>query len=262
MATSSPIGMDTDTANVPDGEDSMENYADEMSGEAGSSGLEGSEAKRAKAQAIALSKAAETARARYARLASPSAGLGAWDVQSGLQADGASDSVAAHGSRVGGIETALAATTVVDQLQTSFPAVTANPVVKAGLPWAPLLLLKPSKRGSGFGAVVSDPRVWSAVAVAGLAIASETMKKTKNITGVRITRFERELDAGSTHKFLADAFDDGGKGAPAQNMNFASSDPAVAQVDSTGVVKALKAGKATITATMDGHSDLVTIKVT
>src|SRR6266567_4526988 len=111
MPTTSPIEADTDAANVPDGEDSMEYYADEMSGEAGRSGLESSEAKRAKAQAIALSKAAETARARYARLASPPVGLGNW---------GASDPVAAHDSRIGGVETALAATTVVDQLQSSF----------------------------------------------------------------------------------------------------------------------------------------------
>lgn len=255
MATTSPIEADTGAANVPDGEDSMENYADEMSGEAGSSGLESSEAKRAKAQAIALSKAAETARARYARLASPAAGLGNW------QAGGASDPVAAQDSRMGGMETALAATTVVDQLQSSFPAVTANPFVKAGLPWAPLLLLKPAKRGSGVGAVVSDPRVWSAVAVAGLAITSEVMQRRRAATSVRITRFERQLNVGSKHKFLADAFDDGGKGVPGQNMTFASSKPAVAKVDATGVVKAVKRGKATITATMDGHSDMVTIRV-
>jgi hypothetical protein len=159
------------------------------------------------------------------------------------------------------MEAALAATTVVDQLQSSFPAVTANPVVKAGLPWAPLLLLKPAKRGSGIGAVVADPRVWSALAIAGLAIASEAMHRAKETASIRITRFERQIDAGSTHKFLADAFDDGGKAMPGQNITFSSDAPNVVEVDSTGLVKGINQGTATITATMDGKSDLVTVKV-
>jgi hypothetical protein len=68
MPTTPPTGTDTDTANVLEGEDPMEYHAGEMSGDAGTSGLEGSEAMQAKAQAIALSKAAEAAKARYARL--------------------------------------------------------------------------------------------------------------------------------------------------------------------------------------------------
>src|SRR5688500_14836245 len=63
MPNTSPIDMGKDTANMKDGGDTMEHYADEMSSEAGSSGLESSDAKRAKTQAVALSQAAESARA-------------------------------------------------------------------------------------------------------------------------------------------------------------------------------------------------------
>jgi uncharacterized protein YjdB len=122
--------------------------------------------------------------------------------------------------------------------------------------------MKPAKRGSGAGAVVADPRVWSAVAIAGLAIASEAMNKVRNITSIRITRFERQIDAGTTHKFHADAFDDGGKAMPGPNITFSSDDSNIVEVvDSNGVVKAKNPGTTTITAMMDGKMDLVTVKV-
>jgi len=257
--------METDTSLLEG--DGVEHHAGEMLGDAGSSGLESSEATQAKAQAIALSKAAAVARARYARLASPQVGLGSSRaLQYGLPADGAGTAagaaaVAAQGRRIGGTEAALAATTVVGQVQRSFPGVTANPIVQAGLPLAPLLLLRPEKRGSGIGAVVADPRVLAVAAVAGLAIASQVMNKKKSIATVRFMRFEPELDQGSVSKFLADALDDDGRGMPGQDIKFSSSDPETVEVDPNGGVKALKPGTATITAIADGKSDFVSVRV-
>jgi Bacterial Ig-like domain len=263
MPDTPATGMDTDATSLPQ-DDGTEHYAGEMPGDTGSSELESSEASHAKAQAVALSNAAAAAKARYARLASPQAGPGGQAPQYVLKADSAA-ATAAQASRIGRTEAALAATTVIgqlqNQLQKSFPGVAANPIVNAAVPWTPVLLLKPAKRGTGIGALVADPRVWSAVAIAGLVIAPRIMNMGKEIVGVRITRYERELHQGSVHRFLADAFDDRGRGRPAQDITFTSSAPDIVEIDSDGVVKAIQAGAATITASVDGKSDVVAVRV-
>ncbi|GAX06814.1 hypothetical protein IWT25_02161 [Secundilactobacillus pentosiphilus] len=47
-----------------------------------------------------------------------------------------------------------------------------------------------------------------------------------------------------------------------KTATFSSSDETVATVDATGLVKAVKAGTATITATLDGKTDTTAVTVT
>jgi hypothetical protein len=263
------MDVDIELATAQDGDDMGGVYREETSGEATSPEAESSEVSRARAHAEALSKAASAARARYARLTSAPTGVRDRKSQYDKQMGSIRDSMAAQGSRVEGLETALAGGTVLNtignELQKSFPAVADHPVVKVGLPWAPLLFLKPAKRGRGVGSFAADPRVWSAVlASGGLAIASGIKKwKPRGIAGLRITRIEKVVDVGTENKVQVEAFDYRGRSIPAHNVTFASSNRRVAKVNKNGVVRAVGGGgqTTTITAMMDGFSDQVSVKV-
>jgi hypothetical protein len=240
----------------------MEHDADEMLSEEGSSGLESSDARRAKAQAMALSQAAESARARYARLASSQGRLSKSEHHNEMLANDTEDLVMEQGKRIDRIETALAATTVASQLS-SLDAVKNNVVLKTAVPWAPLLFMKPAHRESGVAGFVADPRVWSLVAAAALAAAPPILARTKEIeiAELRISRYDSKLRRGERSKLLADAIDRSGNRVPA-NITFTSNKPSIARVDADGNVQARRRGKAQITATLDGKSDLVRIRVT
>jgi hypothetical protein len=91
--------------------------------------------------------------------------------------------MATQARRISGTETAIAASAVVGPLQTllrtSFPQVASNPVVKAGLPLAPLLFLRPTERKGGLGSVVGDPRLWAAAVVTGIVV----LGKNRDVQG-------------------------------------------------------------------------------
>src|SRR5689334_23169169 len=127
MSSPSPSNVDTEAAPLLAGEDDKSLHADNMS-DVGSFGIETPQAKRVKAQALALSKAAQAARARYARLISADGD----QVHSGAtQTDGYNETLDNQASRIDGTESALAATVVADQLRNSFPNLRTNPFLDA-----------------------------------------------------------------------------------------------------------------------------------
>jgi hypothetical protein len=165
-----------------------------------------------------------------------------------------------HGKRIGRTEAALAASTVVNQVEATFPAATANPVARVILPLAPLMLLKPERKGVG------DPRVLAGVAVVGLAVTRElkSWQTGGDPVAVRIVRSSSvPLLANEKDWFVAEVHDARGRSVDGHSINWSSSDEAVATVDpATGEVTAVGTGTARIGATVNGTmSDFATVFV-
>jgi hypothetical protein len=264
MSNTSPDPNTTPTQ-LPGGGDNPEHYLDDLNGEGEGSETESPQAKRARAEALAHARAARMARAKYIRLTGQ-AGARNRSSQARMQVEASSDLAEAQDRRIGGTEASLAASKVVDQLRSSFPGIeqahpAIKPFVKAGLPYLPLLLLRPEKRGSGVGALVSDPRVWSGALIAGLAVGEQFKGRIAEIIDIKFTRTEKELDAGTEHRFLAEALDDRNKGVPGAAIVFRSSDEKVLKVDRDGVVKARAPGTASVIATVNGKSDVFSVTV-
>jgi uncharacterized protein YjdB len=265
MSSTAP---DTEATHLAGNDDSAEKYVDGMSGDGEGFEAETPQARQAKAEALAHARAARAARAKYARLVSQQAGVPNRNPHNRMQAESFSDVVTAQGDRIGGTESSLAATKVLDQLRSSFPDIAGTnpvikPVVEAGLPYLPLLLLRPAKRGSGLGAFVSDPRVWSGGLIAALAVAKQLKGRIAHVVNVKFTVATDELAVGSEHRFHAEAYDDRGKIVHGAPIVFSSTDEKFLKVDKEdGVVKAKAAGIASIKATTNGKFDVrrVTVK--
>jgi hypothetical protein len=194
MSSTSPE-TGTATTHLAGSEDNAEKYLHDVSGDA--EGFEGEtpQAKQAKAEALAHARAARAARARYARLTSQQAGVPTQNPNNKMQAENFND-VMAQGDRIGGAEASLVATKVFDQVRTLMPEAT-TPLGKgtqALLSYAPLLWLRPEKRGSGVGAFVADPRVWSLPAVVGLAVVGDQVKGRITQILDRFTQLQTEKE--------------------------------------------------------------------
>ena len=168
-----------------------------------------------------------------------------------------------NSSEIRAIEVTVAATAIVNQVQASFGTFATHPFAKAALNYAPLLLLKPTSQGTGVGAVLGNPKVFAAAAITGLTVAQQIMAAKGDITiaGIQITRAQPEVEAGTTQKILAGAYDVNGRTVPGKNITYRSSAPHVAEVNDHGVVRALEEGHATITAQCEEMEDLVSVKV-
>jgi hypothetical protein len=164
--------------------------------------------------------------------------------------------------RINAAGAALAATVVVGQLHTSFPlgkdASRFSRALSAGTSWAPLLFLKPEKRGTGVMSFLSDPRVWSFALVEGIVAAKEIAEKFNVTATFAIGRNIPELDKGRRLQLqLAD-------GSDPNKVVWESDNDNVLTVDkNSGVVTAVgDGGSATITAkAADGHEDSVVVRV-
>jgi hypothetical protein len=119
--------------------------------------------KRAKEQARAAARAAQGTKARYAQM-NPN-----------------DHEMSEQDRRIDGAEVAVVASAVVSQFQNLYPDFTRNRFIQAGISWAPLVLLKPRRRGDGFGALASDPRVWSFALMEGLTFFSEAGRKVNQL---------------------------------------------------------------------------------
>jgi hypothetical protein len=163
------------------------------------------------------------------------------------------------------------ANTVASQLQTSFPGVAANPLLRAGLQGAPLLLLKPARRESGFQGFMADPRVWGFSLVAAVTIAGEINSRVQKAQAVRITRFATHLPTKGELRFFAEALDGGGAVLRRKQINWREDPPAgtaagtFVSVGPDGLVTGLSAGTTHIIAeVVDGtttKSDKVPVTV-
>jgi hypothetical protein len=185
-----------------------------------------------------------------------------------VQADAVADALAAQARRIDSTGAALGATavanTVASQLQTSFPGVARNPFVRAGLPLAPLLLLKPARRESGFQGFIADPRVWAGALVAGLAIAGEINNKVQKPEAVRITRFATHLPMTGHLQFFAEALDAGGAVLRGKQINWREETPAkgLVRVDRDGLVTGVGVGTTAVVAEADGTTVSDSVPVT
>jgi hypothetical protein len=161
------------------------------------------------------------------------------------QVDAMDRMMAAQGKRISANEAALAAGTVVDEFQTQFPDLTENRIIRAAIPIAPLLLLRPSQRG------IRDPRLLAGAAAVALAIGAELTNKERRVEGVEITRSTTApLKTGDEFKLSAEARDGSGRPIPGMSPKWEVSDPKLVEVDQSGVVTAKKSGTARITATV------------
>jgi len=160
------------------------------------------------------------------------------------------------------IQTAVAATAAISQLEASFPGVAANRFVAAAFRAAPLFLMKspPSKEGGLWGHL-TEAKVLGAAAILGIIGAQEAMKKVRDICDIRIICCEAELQSGTKMKIHCDALDDQGRHRPAQNVAYASNNPQIAAIDAEGVVTAKEEGIVNLTASLEDYSDMVLVKV-
>jgi phage terminase Nu1 subunit (DNA packaging protein) len=75
--------------------------------------------------------------------------------------------------QISGTENALVASTVVAELQRRFPDLSNNEILKTALPVLALWFLMPRRKGMGFEALISDPRVLGTALAAGAALISD-----------------------------------------------------------------------------------------
>jgi Bacterial Ig-like domain (group 2) len=249
------------------GGEAAEDYLEEMDGdgEAFAEGDEDAESRysrrRRRARRLALARRrppAALARARYGRMLGPpataavvrktEAEVANLEVESKVQADTLGSALAAQRRQIRAGTTVAAASAVLPSLlsllQTTSPDIGNNRYIKAGLPLAPLLLLRPTERG------LSDRRLWAAAAVAGLVITEDFKSKSQEIQRISITRSVSVLPLGATVTFRADALDRNGRAVLDQAITFTSSNDSIvfADPDNPGRVEAQGDGVATITA--------------
>jgi hypothetical protein len=167
---------DTQATPIGSNDDSAEKYGD-MNGNADGFEAESPQAKQAKAEALAHARAARAARAKYTRLVSQQAGAGNPNPMNRVQAESLGDKVATLSNRIDGAELSFALARIVDQFHHSsfVEAKERDPGGKAvwsGLAtFAPVMFLRPRKRGHGVGGRLSDPRILSLGVTALVALA-------------------------------------------------------------------------------------------
>src|SRR5215210_3557150 len=152
------------------------------------------------------------------------------DLANKVQSDTFGSAMRYQSTRIDRAELAFVASLVERQLESSFPRVAENRLIATGLRGAPLLLLKPARRGRSFSGYARNPQVLGVALVAGLTIASDLTRQHHEVSEVRITRAERDLDVNNTITFRADAFDRGGHviADKRNSITWTSADPKVA----------------------------------
>lgn len=196
MSSTSPETEPTAT-HLGGAEDGAEKYLHDVSGE----GLEAEspQAKQAKAEALAHARAARAARARYARLTSQQPGVYNRNPNNMMPAESYGEVMTAQDDRIGGVEASLVTNILFDEVRALLPKATTplGNVPSALLSYLPFLWLRPARRGSGFGAVVTDPRVWSipailAVTVGGEAVKGKVVEMLRDLDAARKSHAERD----------------------------------------------------------------------
>jgi hypothetical protein len=169
------------------------------------------------------------------------------DLESKVKTDTLSSALKGQQKRISRNEYALAASKVVDEVKEQFPDLEKNKVIKTALPLAPLLFLKPQKRGTGFESVITDPRVWAPI----LAGAAALYKETTGDQDPQTVKISPDNTYTMPEKdellFLAKVYDAKNKAlSPQPKIEWRSSDTKLAQVDEKGNVKTLKKGRVRI----------------
>ena len=168
------------------------------------------------------------------------------DLESKVAEDGLRRAATIQGKRMSRAEYASVAGVAVNQVIDSFGAPN-DPFIRAALRFSPLLLLAPQRRGTGFGAFATDPRVLGAAAVAGITLAARNRDRLGTVRRIEIIGPDR-LTVGGTDQFFASPTDNDGSEVGGATVDWTTSNDR-ATVDRAGNVTAGKdAGPVTITA--------------
>lgn len=211
----------------------------------------------------ALARARSAPRARPGAMPvrpSTAAAIRNLDLETKVQEDSFRNSISMQNRRMSRSEYAAVAGAATNQFIESFDEPD-NPFFRAGLRFAPLLLLTPQKKGTGFGGFVKDPRVIGAAAVAAITFAGESRRKFVARRTINVLSTDT-LAKDAEDRFAAEVLDENGR-VLSNAVTWRSDDSDVADIDpSTGKVKAKKPGTAIITASFDGFVRGVRLKVT
>jgi hypothetical protein len=221
---------DTESGEFDEGE--SENYDAESRASAARRRLE-------RQRRIALRQRQELARTRrmpptprYGSAPAPPstvAALRTLDLETKVQEDSFRNAIAVQNRRMRRSEYAAVASAATSQFIESFDEPD-NPYFRAGLRFAPLLLLSPQKRGTGLGSVASDPRVLGAAAVLAITFAGQNRDRFLGRRGISLLSPPGPISAGERRTFMADAVDGGGK-ALKDSVTWESSNEEIAKVE-------------------------------
>jgi hypothetical protein len=168
------------------------------------------------------------------------------DLETKVQQDAFRSTAAAQSKRMSRSEYATVAAVAVNQFIETFQAPD-NAVAKAVLRAAPLALLAPASKGSGFGGFVQDPRVIGAAAVAGILVFGQNRNFFSKARDIKVLG-PTEVVVGSSGQFIGDVVDGRGERLD-ETVTWESSNPLVATIDTaTGQVRGVQAGDTFITA--------------
>jgi uncharacterized protein YjdB len=174
----------------------------------------------------------------------------------------------AQEKRIAGGENSQAASKVIDEFKTQFPSLVSNPVIKTALPLAPLLFLKPEKKGKGLESLITDPRIWGPALTAAIAIFGQTGTQEPYEVIIKPGTFTLPTPTSGTVgkkvTLKATVYDRNRRLLSTQpKISWESNDPNIAKVDEEkGEVTAVAAGTVLITATVTGTSVLDSATVT
>lgn len=171
--------------------------------------------------------------------------------------------VADQARRANSASYGTAASVAVNQFFDTFPNTVTNPYLRAGLRFAPLMLIAPHKRGSGIQSYLRDPRVLGGVAVGGLVVLGQNRNRLGGLSQVTIIA-PQSVALGTTPPPTLRALVPDAQGnlvdAKATWNSYADEYATINQ--STGQVTLKAKGPAIFTATVDGRVETVHMMVT
>ena len=175
------------------------------------------------------------------------------DLESKVKADALASAVTKQGKRIGGNEYAMAATKVIDEIQTQFPSIKDDKILKTALPLVPLAFLKPPKKGSGVESLIKDPRVLGA-AIAG-AVAIYKGRDPDGPARMQVSPSSVFMDVGGTAQVVAAiVLDQKGNPVPGAEVTWQLNRPGIVQVDAaSGTFTPIAEGIAVVTAKSKTH---------
>jgi hypothetical protein len=256
-------GEDTDDL---DGED--ESYLDGEDAESRASRRRRARARRMalarRRQALARSRAQIRARTQPGAVSRPrptpapvrqpapsaAAAIRSVDLEAKVADDSLRREIAAQRKRMNRSDYAAVAGLAVNQFMDSFGE-PENAYLRAALRTAPLMLLDPQRRGEGVGAFVTDPRVIGGVAALGIAFLGEQQNKARIEVAAPY-----DVALNGQAQVVGQVLSTRGTELAGRQIQWRSSNPAIAEVDADGLVRAKgQAGAVFIIARVEGLPD-------